>query len=76
MWLLNANTFELEDFIGIDVPPYAILSHTWGPEEISFVEMKKPKYREHAKTKPGFFKIRGCCARAKRDGYDWVWVDS
>jgi acyl carrier protein len=76
MWLLNADTFELKDFIGTDVPPYAILSHTWGPEEVSFVEMKKPKYRELAKIKPGFSKIQGCCARAKKDGYAWVWVDS
>ncbi|KAK4032864.1 vegetative incompatibility protein-like protein HET-E-1 [Parachaetomium inaequale] len=32
MRLLNAKTLELSHFVG-DIPPYAILSHTWGAEE-------------------------------------------
>lgn len=76
MWLLNTDTLELSEFIGTLVPPYAILSHTWGLEEVSFVEMKKPKYRERIKQKAGFSKIEGCCTRAKQDGYTWVWVDT
>ncbi|KAM5386440.1 hypothetical protein ACJZ2D_000403 [Fusarium nematophilum] len=35
MRLLNIKTFKLETFFG-DTPPYAILSHTWGPEEVPF----------------------------------------
>ena len=76
MWLLSTDTLELQEFIGSEIPPYAILSHTWGPEEISFVEMKKPKYRKRARQKKGFSKIEGCCARAKENMYAWVWVDS
>ncbi|KAI1493190.1 heterokaryon incompatibility protein-domain-containing protein [Biscogniauxia mediterranea] len=35
MRLLHTKTFELHTFIGDDdVPPYAILSHTWGQDEI------------------------------------------
>jgi hypothetical protein len=37
MWLLNTENLELENFVGIATPPYAILSHTWGVEEVSFV---------------------------------------
>jgi len=29
MWLLDTSTFELKNFLGKDIPPYAILSHTW-----------------------------------------------
>jgi hypothetical protein len=76
MWLLNARTLELHEFIGNNVPPYAILSHVWGPEEVSFAEMKKAKHREAAKKKIGFSKIEGCCAQVVRDGHEWAWVDS
>ena len=76
MWLLNVDTLELEEFIGNNIPPYAILSHTWGSEEVSFSEMKKTKYRKYARLKKGFFKIEGCCAQAKKSGFAWAWVDS
>lgn len=25
---------------------------------------------------PGYAKIQGCCAQAKKDDYEWVWIDS
>ncbi|KAI1748024.1 heterokaryon incompatibility protein-domain-containing protein [Xylaria castorea] len=35
MWLLNSCSWELKEFISHkQAPPYAILSHTWGDEEI------------------------------------------
>jgi hypothetical protein len=40
MRLLNVSTREVEEFQGNDVPPYAILSHTWGGEEVTFHEME------------------------------------
>jgi len=76
MWLLDVKTLELKEFFGHNIPPYVILSHTWGPEEVSFVEMKKWKYREMAESKAGFIKIKGCCDQARRDGFAWAWVDS
>jgi len=36
MWLVNVETFELEDFLSDTKPPYAILSHTWGDRETTF----------------------------------------
>ena len=76
MWLLNVDTLVLEEFVGDNAPPYAILSHTWGSDEVSFVEMHKMKHREAARRKEGYSKIEGCCAQAKEDGYAWAWVDS
>lgn len=38
--LLNVHTLELED---IDESRYLILSHRWGTEEISFMDMKDKK---------------------------------
>lgn len=38
MRLINTTSLELETFIR-DIPPYAILSHTWGDEEVTFDEL-------------------------------------
>ncbi len=40
MRLLNVFTREFEEFQGSNIPQYAILSHTWGPEEITLHEME------------------------------------
>ena len=45
MRLINIKTLDLEDFIGDQTPEYAILSHTWGSEEVSFQEYSW--FREH-----------------------------
>lgn len=36
MRLLNVHTLQLEEYFGSETPPYAILSHTWAVEEVSF----------------------------------------
>lgn len=40
------------------IPPYAILSHTWGAdkEEVTFADLEKGD----GKDKPGYKKIRFC----------------
>lgn len=38
MRLINIHSFRLEEFFGRNIPPYHILSHTWGDDEISFQE--------------------------------------
>ncbi|KAK4500999.1 hypothetical protein PRZ48_006805 [Zasmidium cellare] len=56
------------------VPPYAILSHTWGPttEELTLQDVEHHRYQDKA----GFAKVRFCGDQAKKDGYDYFWVDS
>lgn len=73
MRLIHARTFVLEEFFGSGVPPYAILSHTWGPEEVSIRNMED---LPSAQRKAGFKKIRYCCEQARRDRLQYVWVDT
>jgi hypothetical protein len=40
MRLLNTSTLQMELFSGRKVPRYAILSHTWGDEEVMFEEVE------------------------------------
>jgi Heterokaryon incompatibility protein (HET) len=42
MRLLNTKTLELCEFSGEKLPQYAILSHTWGDNEISFQKIQEP----------------------------------
>jgi hypothetical protein len=42
MWLIDVSTLYLCNFYGT-VPPYAILSHTWGSEEVTFKELSTLK---------------------------------
>lgn len=40
MRFINTTTLKLEEFFGSDIPEYAILSHTWEDEEVSFQEVE------------------------------------
>ncbi|OCK96314.1 HET-domain-containing protein, partial [Cenococcum geophilum 1.58] len=75
MRLLNSRTLQLEEFIGdANVPPYAILSHTWGEEEVTLRDMISTA--GSLKEKKGFKKIQNCCSQALADGLHWAWVDT
>jgi hypothetical protein len=39
--LIEAKTLALHRFFGNVIPPYAILFHTWGKEEVTFQEWTK-----------------------------------
>ncbi|KAF9881118.1 hypothetical protein CkaCkLH20_01268 [Colletotrichum karsti] len=39
MRLVNVYTLELEEFFDADIPEYAILSHTWGKDEVTFQDL-------------------------------------
>lgn len=71
MRLLNASTKKLEEFFERDVPKYAILSHTWGKDEITFKDLDA----ELGLKRPSI-KIEGCCTQASTDGLDYVWIDT
>lgn len=73
MRLLNANNLQIEDFIGDGVPPYAILSHRWTTDEVTFQDWRDI---QGASLKSGFAKIQGTCAQALRDGLEYVWIDT
>jgi len=68
--------FELtEDLIYNDqIPPYAILSHTWGldSEEVTFEDIANGT----GDKKLGYDKIRFCAEQASQDGLQHFWVDT
>jgi len=77
MNLLHTETFRLETCRGSQIPPYAILSHTWGPcqTEVTFQDIQQKPLSE-LRDREGYQKIHDCCAQALLDGYGWVWVDT
>jgi hypothetical protein len=88
MRLLDVHTRKLVDFHQSDqVPPYAILSHTWGDGEVSFRDVEAAKAAAGAgagsgaaaaeiSNREGWSKVLGTCERARHDGIGWVWVDT
>jgi hypothetical protein len=72
MWLLNNITLELKEFFDKNIPRYAILSHTWSDDEVTFEELQVGLGR----NKKGYKKIELCCAQALKDGWSWTWVDT
>ena len=61
-----------------EIPPYAILSHTWGEQEVVFDDLKSLAGVKdiHAKRGAGWNKIRFCAQQAERDGLKHFWVDT
>ena len=68
-----------EEYIGNEkVPDYAILSHTWGEQEVIFDNLKNLNIAEDigARSKAGWDKIRFCAQQTERDGLNHFWVDT
>jgi hypothetical protein len=66
--------FSLMEFFGNNIPPYAILSHTWGSggEEVTFRDL----VGHTGKDKVGYAKIEFCGRRATTDDLQYFWVDT
>lgn len=73
MWLINTSTLELEHFIGHPKGQYAILSHTWGDDEVSFHDMQD---LTRAKRLAGFQKIEATARLAVDMDLKHAWVDT
>lgn len=72
MRLLNTETLKLQEFFDEDIPDYAILSHRWQDNEVSYQDLQADKNKDGA----GYRKILGCCAKALQDRYEWIWIDA
>src|SRR5213083_1009721 len=73
MRLINVHRLELETFDHRNAPPYAILSHTWGDDEVDYhTFLSKPEI----KSGRGWAKILGTCKQAIQDNYNWVLIDT
>jgi hypothetical protein len=64
----------LVEYQGGDIPEYAILSHTWGPdhEEVTYQDL----INGTGKNKPGYAKITFCANRAHSEGWEYFWIDT
>ena len=90
MRLINTVTGEFATFWDSQRPPYAVLSHTWGDEEVSYLDYlvltsDLPKTASgllHALLKAprtdseGIRKVRECCKLARTRGFGWLWMDT
>ncbi|KAK5700218.1 hypothetical protein LTR17_023127 [Elasticomyces elasticus] len=79
--LINVETGHLEsvkwrDYDASSAPRYAILSHTWGPDntEVSLSEWQNSS--DNVMARAGYRKIVGACELAKKEGLGFVWVDT
>ena len=85
MRLLNVHTLDLKEFTSGKTPPYSILSHRWGDDEVSYKEFRK---RLREESRQVIRKIIDFCNFVKARKYEsiwvpgthfsvhWVWIDS
>lgn len=73
MRLLHTTKFHLVEFhnqniLPPTIPPYAILSHTWGEGEVLFQDVQQGL----AQSRRGYEKVAGACALAVQDGFEYL----
>jgi len=77
MHLLNTNSFRICAFQDDEVPPYAILSHRWLREEVTHEDMMVAENRgARGVDKLGWVKLEMSCGQARKDGLEYIWVDT
>ena len=73
MRLLDARTITLRSFVSEnEVPRYAILSHTWGREEVAFDDLNGSDPSQLY----GYEKLNEACRQTRRDGIHYLWMDT
>ena len=69
----NDGKFILTEFLSNNIPKkYAILSHTWEEEEVTFEDLQDGT----GTKKAGYNKIRFCGEQARRNNLEYFWVDT
>lgn len=85
MRLLDAKTLEVIDVLVDAIPRYAILSHTWGEEEVTFHDLQHITGRTSGNLddrgriislKKGYRKVKDAAALALTRGHPYLWVDT
>ena len=74
MRLLSTTDLSFQEFYDSQNPKYAILSHRWIGDEVSFEDFYHVKAQDPYGER--FAKIRNCCAYAEKNGFGWVWIDT
>lgn len=66
-------SFRLVYRVDEQIPPYTILSHTWGNEEdeVTFKDIVDGTYRK----RKGYRKLQFCANKAAEDNLNFFWID-
>ena len=75
MRLVSVETLDFEEFmgeVGNGIPSYAILSHTWDAEEVSYKDYIEQKNL----SKKGYSKIRRFSELVISEGFQYFWIDT
>ncbi|KAI0423890.1 heterokaryon incompatibility protein-domain-containing protein [Xylaria sp. FL1042] len=77
MWLIETSTFKLKFVAEAEKGSYAILSHTWGEDEVSFEQFRNfgPTWLDSAQQHR-FSKIVKTCELATQHGLSYAWIDT
>jgi len=90
MRVIDTSTYLFHEFVEYHQAEYAVLSHTWGPDELTYQDwlyihdqsprrwgwVKIDDEVQLIKAKGGYNKIIDACKRAVTDGYKWIWLDT
>jgi hypothetical protein len=68
----SSRRLTFADFSRKTIPPYAILSHTWGDDEFLFEDLVNGT----GESKAGYEKIMFCGEQAACDSLQYFWVDT
>ncbi|UJO17551.1 Vegetative incompatibility protein HET-E-1 [Fulvia fulva] len=77
MRLINIFTEELKTFYSAEIPPYGILSHRWGDQEVSLKTYQADQ--QHGRQRQS--KVTDFCTHLRDVTYtqepvEWAWVDT
>lgn len=77
MRLLNTKTLQVEA-LEEGSEKYAILSHTWGNDEVLYRDIQDPTRMEEIRKRngAGYRKIAQSCEKALSRGQDYIWIDT
>ncbi|KAM3087269.1 hypothetical protein ACMFMG_001372, partial [Clarireedia jacksonii] len=75
MKLINCKSrpLAIEEFFGSAIPPYAILSHTWEEQEVTYQQFGNVETRTSIN---GWRKVQKSCELASEEGHKYIWIDS
>lgn len=68
----QSGIYSLTDNLISDIPPYVILSHRWGTQEVTFDDMSQGS----GTNKIGWRKVAFCAEQGRSDGYEYFWLDT
>ncbi|KAI0096091.1 heterokaryon incompatibility protein-domain-containing protein [Nemania sp. FL0031] len=78
MWLIETSTLKLKFVTEAEKGSYAVLSHTWGEDEVSFDQFRNldQAWLDDERQQKAFAKITKTCQLASEHGLPYAWVDT